>query len=297
MIPNKAPARARIPSASASAFVFGAAALAFACLPAAASPIVSDPVPDPASPPLEVVKFGVFTLAPYVMSGPDGPTGALVEFFDKEIAPRMGVRFDWQRPMTTARLQSSLASGAVTFAPILAKTPARLRARLRFAGEAYVRLDPCIAVLPDSPLIRIDSPADLAGVSVGWVQAGALPAFMLDRRIRLDRIGTVEWTAANLEKLRFGRIGAAYFSNPYTPQYVAGQAGMKVRLISLPVKGPLLYGTFAPRTPKALVERYRKAAAEAFADDRFSQYLHRALVEEVLSRPPGEGGKRDGGAR
>lgn len=275
MMPHIPVASARLRAYGAA---LGAAAWALAGLPAAAADLPSRPT--------EVVKVGVFTLAPYVITGPDGPTGALVEFFDKEIAPRMGVRFDWQRPMTTARLESSLASGAVTFTPVFAKTPARLRARLRFAGAAYVRLDPCIAVLPDSPITEIDSPADLAGVSVGWVQAGALPSFMLDRRIRLDRIGTVEWTVANLEKLRFGRIGAAYFSNRYTPQYVAGQAGMKLRLISLPTEGPLLYGTFAPGAPKSLVERYRKAAAEAYANDQFSKYLHRALVEEVLSRPP-----------
>lgn len=235
--------------------------------------------------PVEVVKVGVFTLAPYVVAGPNGPGGALVEFFDKEIAPRMGVRFDWQRPMTTARLERSLMSGAVTFTPVFAKTPARLRARLRFAGEPYIKLDPCIAVLPESPIVKVDSPADLAGISIGWVQAGALPSFMLDRRLQLDRIGTVEWTAANLEKLRHGRIGAAYFSNRYTPQYVAAQAGLKIRLMSLPTQGPLLYGTFSPAAPRRLAERYRKAAAEAFANDGFSKYLHKALVAELLATP------------
>lgn len=263
---------------AAARLCFGALALASASAPAAVAPEIP-------TRPVEVVKVGVFTLAPYVVAGPDGPSGALVEFFDKEIAPRMGVRFDWQRPMTTARLERSLMSGAVTFTPVFAKTPARLRARLRFAGEPYIKLDPCIAVLPESPIVNIDSPADLAGISIGWVQAGALPSFMLDRRLQLDRIGHVEWTAANLEKLRFGRIGAAYFSNRYTPQYVAAQAGLKIRLISLPTQGPLLYGTFAPSAPRSLAERYRKAAADAFANDGFSKYLHKALVAELLARP------------
>lgn len=262
---------------------FAALTLSLACgAPCAAAAVVPDVAPHP----LEVVKVGVFTLAPYVVAGPEGPTGALVEFFDKEVAPRMGVRFDWQRPMTTARLERSLMAGTVAFTPVFAKTPARLRARLRFVGEPYIRLDPCIAVLADSPIVKVDTPADLEGVSIGWVQAGALPAFMLDRRLRLDRIGSVEWTAANLEKLRFGRIGAAYFSNRYTPQYVAAQTGLKIRLISLPTQGPLLYGTFSAAAPRGLAERYKKAAAEAFANDGFSKYLHRALVAEVLASPP-----------
>ncbi len=226
----------------------------------------------------EVVTVGVFSMAPYVMSGDGPPSGALIEFFDHEIAPRMGVRFDWQRPMTTARLERSIMVGSVAFTPILARTPARLRARVQFAGGPHLRLEPVIAVLPDSPITTLVTPADLAGITVGWVEAGALPSFMLDPRIRLDRIGNLDWTASNLEKLRVGRIGAAYFSNPYSPAYVAAQAGIKIRLVRVPAPGPLLYGAFAPNAPAHLAERYRKAAAQAFAGDTFAKYLHKAMT-------------------
>jgi ABC-type amino acid transport substrate-binding protein len=237
------------------------------------------------APPTEVVKVGVFAMTPYVTSGPDGPHGILIDFFDREIAPRMGVRFQWERPMTVARLENSLASGRVMFTPILARTPWREKAKIRFVGEVHIRLDPCLAVLPDSPLTTVNTPADLANVKVGWVQAGALPAFMLDRRIRLDRIGTIDWTAANLEKLKVGRIGAAYFSNPYTPQFFSAQTGTPLRLISMPTKGPKLYGAFAPTTPLTLQQRYEQAANAAFADDRFSAYLHKAVLAQVLTPP------------
>ncbi len=240
------------------------------------------PRPQPAR---EVVTVGVFSMAPYVMPGDGAPSGALIDFFDHEIAPRMGVRFAWQRPMTTARLERSIMVGSVTFTPILARTPARLRARVQFAGEPHLRFDPVIAVLPDSPITTLTSPADLAGVTVGWVEAGALPSFMLDRRVRLDRIGNLDWTASNLEKLRVGRIGAAYFSNPHSPAYVAAQAGLKIRLINVPGPGPLLYGAFAPGAPAHLAQRYRKAAAQAFAGDAFARYLQKAMAP-VVALPP-----------
>ena len=235
---------------------------------------------------VEVVSVGVYTVAPYVVSGPQGPTGVLIDFYDKEVAPRMGVRFKWERPVTIARLEQSLINGRVAFTPILARTRLRERSRLRFSDETYIHFDPCIAVLPDSPLRDVTSPAGLSNMTVGWVQAGALPPFMLDKRIRLDRVGSVEWTAANLEKLRLGRIDAAYFSNRYTPQYFAAHTGMELKLISLPIKGIDLYGAFSPRAPARLAERYRRAAAEAFADDKFSAYLHKALVAEAMAEPP-----------
>ncbi len=240
----------------------------------------------PATAPAQVVTVGVFTIAPYVVSGPGGPTGVLVDFFDKEVAPRMGVRFKWERSVTTARLEQSLISGRIMFTPILARTALRERARIRFAGDVHIRFDPCIAVLPEHPLQELVSPADLVGVTVGWVQAGALPSFMQDKRIKLDRVGNVEWTEANLEKLRLGRIGAAYFSNRYTPLYFAARSGLPLKLLSLPSKGVDLYGAFSPKVPASLAERYRHAAAEAFADDKFSAYLNKALVAEAPLAPP-----------
>lgn len=232
----------------------------------------------------EVITVGVFTVAPYVVAGPDGPSGALVEFFDREIAPRMGVRFRWERPTTIARLEQNLISGRVMFTPIMLRNRQREKAGIRFAGDVYVRFNPCLAVMPDSPLQAVQSPADLAAVRVGWVQAGALPDFMLDRRIRLDRIGSVEWTPANMEKLRLGRIGAAYFSNHYTPQYFAARSGMKVRLISLPTRGLNLYGAFGKGVPTDLLVRFHRAADEAFAGERFNQYVDRALAVPLAQR-------------
>lgn len=235
-------------------------------------------VPQAAAPQAqEIVTVGVFLIAPYVIDSDDGPKGALVEFYDKEIAPRMGVRFKWERPMTTPRLERSLITSQVQFTPILSRTAERERAGVQFAGDANIRFKPCVAVLPDSALTAVRTPADLQGYTVGWVQGGALPPFMLDKRIRLDLVGSVNWGGANLEKLRLGRIGAAYFSNYETPQYMANQAGIKIRLLDVPTKGTTLHAAFSAKAPRTLIERYERAAAEAFANGNFTVYLNRAI--------------------
>lgn len=246
-------------------------ALMIALLGLQAFPASAEP-PQP-----EVVKAGVFTLAPYVVAGPDGPQGALIDFFDHEIAPRMGVRFLWQRPVTVARLESSLAGGDILFTPILAHTQQRDRSAIRFDREVFIRFVPCIAVLPQHRLDAIRGPDDLAGMAIGWVQSGALPPFMRDPRLRLDLAGGVDWEKSNLAKLKLGRIDGAYFSNCASAQYYADRNGLPIKLLPLPVPGVPLYAAFAPSAPAQLVQRYRKAAQEAFAAGRFDMYVNKIL--------------------
>jgi ABC-type amino acid transport substrate-binding protein len=227
----------------------------------------------------ELIKAGVFTVAPYVMAGPDGPQGALIDFFDHEIAPRMGVRFVWQRPVTVARLETSLASGDVQFTPILAHTPQRDRSAIQFDGDVYVRFVPCVAVLPGHRLDAVHGPDDLAGMTIGWVQAGALPPFMHDARLHLDLAGGIDWEKINLAKLKLGRIDGAYFSNCPSAQYYANRGGLKFKLLPLPVEGAPLHAAFAPSAPPQLVQRYRKAAQQAFSAGRFDAYVSKTLGE------------------
>ncbi len=226
-----------------------------------------------------VVNVGVFTVAPFIVANAgEAPQGVMVDFFDREIAPRMGVKFNWLPPVTVARLEQNLIRGIFTFTPILTRTPAREAAQIRFAGSNYIRFEPCIAVLPEHRLNAIRHPSDLAGMSIGWVQSAAMPEFLNDPAIKFDLIGSVDWERVNMDKLRLGRIQGAFFSDLFTPRYFAAQNGAKVKLLKLPTPGVSLYGAFSPAAPPALVSNYERAAKEAFADGRWESYLANALV-------------------
>jgi polar amino acid transport system substrate-binding protein len=229
----------------------------------------------------ELVTAGVFTFAPYVFAGKDGPEGALIDFFDREIAPRMGVRFQWQRPLTVARLEHNLATGQVLFSPILAHTAGRDRAGIQFDETVYIKFEPCVAVLPGHRLNALRSAADLADITIGWVVGAALPPFMRDARIHYDEVGGVDWEKQNLGKLKLGRVDGVYFSNCASARYYAARDALRLKLLPLPVPGVELHGVFSPLAPAGLVERYRKAARQAFADGRFESYLNKALADRV----------------
>ncbi len=232
-----------------------------------------------ASKAVPVINVGVFNIAPFVMANAgEAPHGVMVDFFDREIAPRMGVKFQWQPPVTVARLEQNLIRGTFTFTPILTLTPARVAAKIRFAGRNYIHFEPCIAVLPDHRLNAIRTVSDLDGMSIGWVQSGALPEFLNDPKVKFDLIGSVDWERVNMDKLRLGRIHGAFFSDPFTPRYFAAQNGVKVKLLKLPTPGVSLYGAFSPDAPQALVKNYEQAAKEAFADGRWEAYLAKVVA-------------------
>jgi polar amino acid transport system substrate-binding protein len=234
-----------------------------------------------AAQPVPVINVGVFSVAPFIVANAgEAPQGVLVDFFNQEVAPRMGVKFNWLPPVTVARLEQNLTRGTVTFTPILTITPARNAAKIRFAGINYIHFEPCIAVLPDHPLNVVRRASDLAGMSIGWVQSAAKPEFLNDPNIKFDLIGSVDWERVNMDKLKLGRIQGAFFSDQFTPRYYAAQNGAQVKLLKLPTPGVSLYGAFSPDTPVALVKSYESAAKEAFADGRWESYLVKALVRK-----------------
>jgi polar amino acid transport system substrate-binding protein len=234
--------------------------------------------------PRESVTVGVYSVAPFIVAVDGKTSGILIDFFDREIAPRMGVRFKWLPPMTVARLEQSLIHNAVQFTPILVRTPQRVQDGIVFAGDVDVRFDPCIAVRADSKLEAINAAADLAGMTIGWVQSGAVPELLADKRIRFDLIAAPNWEEINLNKLKAGRIDGAFFSDQFTPRYYGLQTGVALKLVPLPVLGKPLYAAFSARAANSLQERYVRAAQEAFAGGRWEAYLERRLKRKPAAK-------------
>jgi polar amino acid transport system substrate-binding protein len=230
-----------------------------------------------AAAPREVVTVGVFSVAPFIVAGDGETRGILVDFFDAEIAPRMGVKFKWTAPVTVARLEQSLIHNAVQFTPILAKTPERLAAGIVFGGDTDVRFEPCIAVHADNKLEAINTAGDLAGMTIGWVQSGAIPPFLNDKRIRFDLIAAPNWEEINLNKLKAGRIDGAFFSDQFTPRYYGLQHDVALKLLPLPALGQPLYAAFSPQAAPKLEARYLRAAKVAFAAGKWEAYLDKRL--------------------
>ncbi|WP_148713755.1 substrate-binding periplasmic protein [Chitinolyticbacter meiyuanensis] len=222
------------------------------------------------------VPIASFSVVPYVMAEGGKVRGALVDFFDRELAPRMGVRFVWQPPVSTPRLERGLKDGSYAMVPLLAQTAARQQ-QLHFASKAYVRFQPVLAVRPDSPLRAIDSFNQLDGLLLGSIAGVPLPQPLQRAGLNWDDNPEVEAELGNLRKLGARRLDAAYFSNAHAPGYYAARLRMQARVLPLPLPVQARYAVFSrtlpPGVPADLTERYERAAALAWAPGRFERYL------------------------
>ncbi|MBH9552961.1 substrate-binding periplasmic protein [Inhella gelatinilytica] len=225
-----------------------------------------------------VVRVATFGLTPYAMDGGANGSiqGAVVEFFERELAPRMGVQFHWLPLMTVPRLLMSLESGAADFCPLLTHSPER-EAQVRYAAQSFVRFESVVAVRPEHPMARRARlvPADLVGVQVGWVQGASLPAGLELPGIRWSWVSVVNWERALLTQVERGRIEAAYFSNRATPEWHVRANRLGLVLIHLSVPARPVFAVGSRTDGPELMDRYNEVAPAAFADRRFEATLQR----------------------
>ncbi|MGQ5521734.1 substrate-binding periplasmic protein [Chitinimonas sp. PSY-7] len=222
----------------------------------------------------ETLEAGFFKISPWAFVGDDGKAkGVLVDFFDQEVAPRAGVQFVWNQPVTPPRLVENLRTGTLHFAPILNREGEERIRSIRFGQNEVVSFHPSLVVNANSVLKNVDRPQDLAGMTVAWVLGANYTDFLEHPDIRVDRTGVPDWEEINLGKLRLGRADAALFSNPYTPRYVAGNNINQFRLLMLPVPPIKLFSVFSPKLDPAVVARVDKAIGAAVANGRLTYYL------------------------
>ncbi len=213
------------------------------------------------------VVAGVFTVAPYVMVHEGGtPTGALIDYFDKEVAPRAGVTFRWTGPVSVARLARNLETGDFGFTPILTRTPERL-SRYRFSPAPFMYFQPLLSVRTHSDLVEIKDQSSLYGMTVGYIEAAAFPDILKHPQIKLDLTGQADWESANLNKLKLRRIDAAYFSDVRTADYFSRRGGVEMRMVKLPVPRIALHAAYSLHLREDIARRIDAAIAAAGPPD------------------------------
>ncbi|WP_374437517.1 hypothetical protein [Inhella sp.] len=225
------------------------------------------------------LRVATHSLPPYVIAQRAAPPqGALREFMDAELAPLLGVQFDWLPVMTALRVQRSLLDGSAELAPLLTLSVAGLR-ELQFAAEASLFMDSFVALRPGHPLLRRErvQAADLQGQHVGTALGLLLPPDLEGLDIRWDVVSATEADRAILTRVARGQLDAGYFSNPESPRWSAQQLGIPLQLRPLDVARRALFPAFARHVDPELVARYGPLAAQHFATERWTRTLQRWL--------------------
>ncbi len=195
----------------------------------------------------QVIKVGFWDIGPYVIGQPGGkpPVGAGVDYWNTVIAPAKKVQVQWVGPTPLLRLLKQLEAGDVDAVLIVAKNPDREKI-FQFAATPFVKFQPGMAVLKDSPLTAVATQDDLAGLRVGTGQGAVVSDFIKNSKVTWDNVSTASWIQDCYAKLVNKRIDAVFNLGLDSLQYEAAKtyAG-KFRFVLLPVTPVAIYTAFA----------------------------------------------------
>lgn len=217
----------------------------------------------------QTIKIGFFQLEPYsIAEEGKKTTGFAVEFWEKYLAPKMGVTVQWVGPLPIPRLYSSLDNGEIDAVLAMASNPERA-AKYNIPEKPFMYMKASLTFRKDDPIQSIPNLKVLEGMKIGYVEGANMPAFMENDKISIDKVAQEDYKATNFQKLLRNRIDAILDLNSISNLYEARRLGFQdqIKLLPLPVEPTPIYSIFA-KTPSAtqFLKKYETALKQISPD-------------------------------
>lgn len=210
----------------------------------------------------EEVKISFFTTMPHV--GVDASkgknTGAVVEFLDKHIAPKMGVTFVWDKePTTIPRQFKLLEQGERDAMALLVFSPERNK-MFSYSRKPYFMSQSALAFKKNSPIMKITTVKDIEPLKIAYCEKFFVSSFMKDPGIKWDLMAHPECPEMNMKKLSAGRVDAVYLPDKATLLSNMRLLGFEntMKVVNLPESKVPLHVVFS-KQKKYLADRYDAA--------------------------------------
>jgi len=227
----------------------------------------------------DAIRIAYFNVPPHMIFDSTNKKlerSAVYDLIENYIAPKMGVKFEWQQsPSNIPRQLSSLTSETIDASALLVYSPERAKEYI-FTREPYIHSNSAIAVLKTNPLQSVMKVEDILGLTIGYAAKTFISPFMRDKRIKLDLISSPTFNRHNFKKLLAGRIDGVYAPDKAGLLMVIKEMSIedKVRVITLPEK-PVNFHIVFSKKNKEMAERFNKA---------FDELNGRKLYLELLSK-------------
>lgn len=196
----------------------------------------------------EKMKIGYFYLEPFIIekAGTIDPVGVSVDYWEKLVAPKMGVTIEWIGPLPIARMYQYLDTGEIDAIFFVVKNPDREKKYL-FASRPYCTSHASLWVLKESPLKVVKTVSDVSNWKIGFVEGSVINPFLVNESITIENAQGDDYKQINFNKLFANRLDAIYDHNEYTLAYEATRLNIRSRLrvVFLPVDPVFPYAAFS----------------------------------------------------
>lgn len=223
------------------------------------------------------IKIAYFNVSPFVIYNTEEDKltgGALYEFLEQHMGPKMGVKFVWARsPSSIPRQLRAIEDKSVDAIALLTYTPERSQ-EYAFTAVPFFLSSPGIAVLKSNEIERVEEVEDILSFRIGYARDSYLSPFMRDKRINFDLITSSNFNEQNIYKLVLSHIDAVY-----TPD-VASLLGVikklkyedDIKVIKLPEKESAFHVVFS-KDLESVTERYNEAFDQIDGKSVFMQIM------------------------
>lgn len=175
-------------------------------------------------------------------------TGAVYDLLEQKIAPKMNIKFIWDKegtaiPRQTANLEANTKPFAVA---LLTKSPDRENISIS-SDKAFFDSQTAIAIKKDNPLNEIKKIDDILNFKIGYAEKSFISEFLKDPRVQFDLISSSNYHETNLKRLISGRIDAVYAPDKAAFIELLKQMDLEsdVKILDLPENKAAFYVVFS----------------------------------------------------
>ena len=247
----------------------------------------------PGQPVSDLIRVGYLSAPPHVYLDEKSHKlkGAIYDLLENHIAPKIGVKFQWDtNPTTIPRQLHTLKSQKKYVACLLLLVPERLEYAF-FSKEPYYYGKSVIVIHKSNPLKEVKNASDISHMVFGYSQNAHITPFMRDPAIELDRIGCPNYYEINIKKLSQHHIDGIYSPGKATALMFLQKHGLtdEFRLIDLPEK-PVPYYVVFSKNLKEVAEKFDRVFHKLGGRNFYLEMLNNYIDISKLPRIPGKTG-------
>lgn len=201
--------------------------------------------------------------------------GAVYDLLEQKIAPKMNVKFVWDKegtpiPRQTANFEANTKPFA---SALLTKNPERESVSI-CSEKTFFNSQTAIAVKKDNQLSEIRKIDDILNLKIGYAEKSFISEFMKDPRVQFDLVSTSNYHETNLMRLVSGRIDAVYAPDKAAFVELMNQLDLEddIKILDLPESKAGFYVVFS-KAAGSFAEKYNEAVKDMDLEKEYLDML------------------------